>query len=171
MIQNEAGPLAHQQPLTHRRLRGMDAHVKRRKALLHEARETPGSEVGERDVVPVREGKPKVVVLQPEAGARSRRISIDEAEHALVGTLADGIGRGNDAHRLSRVSLHLVNDRVAGLGEGPQLHRGLRQQEGQVDGVAHPLPVDADDAAADLERQLLGDASRLDGGDADHGTS
>ena len=63
--------------------------VQRRQPLLLDAGELRLREVGQRDVVPVQERQPEVVVLDVEALAHPARQLVDEAEHALVGAGGD----------------------------------------------------------------------------------
>src|SRR5690606_25604526 len=92
----------------HLRLRGVDADVQGRQSLVDQSLEPARSEVRERDVVAVREGETEIVIAEVERSPHAVRIAIDEAEYALVGTLPDGIRMRDDAERLSRILLDLV---------------------------------------------------------------
>jgi len=79
------------------------------------------------------------------------------------------VGTGSAAAALSGCDQAAnVLTALAGLDE----QRDLRPPtENEIDPVAHALPVDPDDARADLEVQLLCDAAGFDLCDADHGSS
>src|SRR5688500_9624884 len=101
--------------------------------------------------------------------ARIGWIAVDEAEHALVRTLPDGIGGWHDAERFPCILLDLVNDGLVATRLGDfQLERAVDFEEAIIDRIAYQLAVDAHDPAADLQLQIGGNAVRDDFGDANH---
>ncbi len=150
------------------RLRGVDAHVQRREALLEDPVEAARTQVRQRDVTPVGEGQPEVVVLEEQGVACPRRVAVDEAERALVRALPDDIRRRHYAQRLPGRLLDLENGGfVVARAQDLDLDGRIDLAEAEVDRVADAISVDPDDAGADLELQLVGDSARQGFGDPD----
>ena len=77
----------------------------------------------------------------------------------------------HDTDRLARLALDLKDDGLAPGRKRLELQRRVGEKEGQVDAVAHPLSVDAHNARADLQMELVGDAAGFDFGDSDHNST
>jgi hypothetical protein len=144
--------------------------VQRRQPLLDNPLETAWPEIRERHIASVGERKPEIVILQEQRLACILRISVDEAEGALVGALTDGIGRSDDAERFARRLLDLLNDGFGAARRGElDLEGFFVFDETQVVGVPHLRTVDAHIAVSDLEVQLVGYRASLDLGYPYHG--
>ena len=147
----------------------MHAHVERRDALIDESLKALRPQVGQRDVAAVRERESEIVVPEPKRRAGPLRIPVDEAEHALVGALANRIRSRDDPDRVARLPLDLVEYLLAIRGDRLEFQIRVREQEGEVDPVPDRFAVDANDPSTDLETELIRDAAGFDFCDAYHG--
>ena len=135
---------------------------------LLDAPEVVRPHVRHRDEVAVEEGQAVVVVLDGEALAHVRRDHVDEAEVAVIRTVADAIENGRlelDAELL--IDLLLERDHLL-LAVGVfDEHVDLLVGHGkaQVDDVAEALPVDLEDLVARHELQFFCQAAWIDAQD------
>ena len=150
------------------RIHALHRDEERRQVELLDAPEVVRPHVRHRDEVAVEEGQAVVVVLDGEALAHVRRNHVDEAEVAVIRTVADAVEDGRlklDAEFL--VDLLLERDHlllaVGVLDEHVDLLVG--HGKAQVDDVAESLPVDLKDLVARHELQFFCQAARIDAQD------
>ena len=123
-----------------------------------------GAQVGEGQVGAVKKTQPVVVILEIEAAAPPRRLLVDEAERAVVIALLEAIEEGLGETQAQPVieillQLHPVQGAVGVFdlqGEFLFSHQHL-----QINQIAGAPAIDAEQAIAGLEAELLGDGAGL----------
>ena len=138
--------------------------VERREPEVDDALDLAVRQIGQRDVVPVEEGQPVVVVLDVEALPQTGRQLMDEAEHALVGARRD-LGRRGRLALEAEVPppLALEDDRARTAApidvDREMLLAGLHVE---VDEVAQLLPVHPEEPVARTQPGPRGQTLRID---------
>ena len=161
---------APEQRVAQLRVGRVDGDVEWREVLLDDALERRLVEVGERDVVAMKERQAEVVVLDVEAPPHPLRQLVDEAEHALVGTGRDlaGAGRLELDTEIGAPSLERECQQSP-VPLHPKLELRLARVELEVDRVPEPVAVDRKDPIAPREAGRSGRRPGADAGDDDAG--
>ena len=164
LLRQQGRPGVDQQTAAKLGFGGVHRHVEGGEALAFDALPIGGGEVGEREVAAVEEAEAVVVVLEIEAAAVAGGLLVDETEGAAVVALAQSVEQGfaeGQAQALVSIllQLHHVAAAVGILHLEHQLL--LRAEHLQIDQIARSDAVDAQQAVAWLEAELLADRARL----------